>query len=70
MASIIHALTGHNDHPDKKSQSSSVHKVVYEDVEVKSVVNSQTQSKAPANTSQHKINALMAKLSKIYMNIL
>jgi hypothetical protein len=65
MSSIIHALTGHGDHAEKKSNSSTVHTVTYEDVKIKSVVSSQTQSKAIATDSQNKINALMAKLGKI-----
>lgn len=64
MSSIIHALTGHGDHPEKKSNSSNVHTVTYEDVKVQSVVNSQTQSKATVSHSQSKINALMSKLGK------
>lgn len=63
MSSIIHALTGRVDHPEKKSNSSSVHKVTYEDVEVKSVVSTQTQTKATTSSHSHgKINALMSKL--------
>ena len=63
MSSIIHALTGHGDHAEKKSNSST-HTVTYEDVKVKSVVSSQIQAKAIATDSQHKINALMSKLGK------
>ena len=66
MSSIIHALTGHGDHAEKKSNSSTVHTVTYEDVKVKSVVSSQIQAKAITTDSQHKINALMSKLGKFY----
>ncbi|CAF3203169.1 unnamed protein product [Rotaria socialis] len=70
MSAIIHALTGRSDHPEKKSNSSSsVHKVVYEDIEVKSVVSTQTQSKPITNASNHKINALMAKLGSTHLQI-
>ncbi len=65
MSSIIHALTGHADHPEKKSNSSTVHTVTYEDVQVKSIVSSQVQTKTIANDSQNKINILMAKLGKM-----
>jgi hypothetical protein len=65
MSSIIHALTGHGDHPEKKSNSSTVHTVTYEDIKVKSVVSSQIQTKTIPTDSQNKINALMAKLGKI-----
>ncbi len=64
MSSIIHALTGHGDHPDKKSNSSSAHTVTYEDIKIKSVVSSQVQTKVTANDSQSKIHALMSKLGK------
>ncbi|CAF4021045.1 unnamed protein product [Rotaria sordida] len=66
MSSIIHALTGRTDHPEKRSSSSSVHKVIYEDVQIKSVVSSQTQSKAIPTHSNSKINALMAKLGSTH----
>jgi hypothetical protein len=62
MSSIIHALTGHGDNSERKS---SVHTVVCEDVQVKSTVSSETQSKASAGHSQNKINELMAKLGTI-----
>jgi hypothetical protein len=65
MSSIIHALTGHGDHGEKKTNSSSVHTVTYEDVKVKSTVSSQVQTKAIASDSQTKINALMSKLGKL-----
>jgi hypothetical protein len=68
MSSIIHAvghaLTGHGDNSDKKS---NVHTVVYEDVKVRSIISSETQSKIFAGHSQNKINELMAKLG--IMNI-
>ncbi|CAF2811107.1 unnamed protein product [Rotaria sp. Silwood2] len=69
MSSIIHALTGRTDHPEKKSNSSSVHKVVYEDVQIKSIVSSQTQSKTIPTHSNNKINALMAKLGSTHSQI-
>ena len=70
MSSIIHALTGHGDHhPDKKSNSSSVHTVTYEDVKIKSVVSSQVQTKVTANDSQSKIHALMSKLGSTHSQI-
>jgi len=66
MSSIIHAvghaLTGHGDNSDKKS---NVHTVVYEDVKVKSIVSSETQSKGSTGHSQNKIHELMAKLGTI-----
>jgi hypothetical protein len=65
MSSIIHALTGHGDHPEKKANSSTAHTVTYEDVKVKSVVSSHIQTKANVTDSQNKIHALMAKLGKI-----
>ena len=54
MSSIIHAFTGHNDHSEKKTNSSTVHTVTCEDVKVQSTVSSQTQSKVFANDSQKK----------------
>jgi hypothetical protein len=65
MSSIIHALTGHGDHPEKKSNSSTVHTVTYEDVKIKSVVSSQIQPKVLTNDSQNKIHALMSKLGNM-----
>ena len=62
MSSIIHALIGHGEQSEKKSNASTVHMVTCEDVQVKSTVSSQTQSKAVAAHSLNKINALMAKL--------
>jgi hypothetical protein len=66
MSSLIHAvghaLTGHGDNSDKKS---NVHTVVYEDVKVKSIVSSETQSKGSTGHSQNKIHELMAKLGTI-----
>ncbi len=63
MSSIIHAvghaLTGHGDNSEKKS---NVHTVVCEDVQVKSIISSETQSKVSMGHSQTKINELMAKL--------
>jgi hypothetical protein len=67
MSSIIHALTGHGDHSEKKSNASIVHTVTYEDVKVKSVVSSQIQTKALVNDSQNKIHALMSKLGKMFI---
>jgi hypothetical protein len=69
MSSIIHALTGHGDHPEKKSNSSTVHTVIYEDVKVKSIVSSQVQTKPTINDSQNKIHALMAKLGSTHSQI-
>lgn len=66
MSSILHAvghaLTGHGDNAEKKSNN--VHTVVYEDVKVKSTVSSETQSKSSAGHSQNKIHELMAKLGR------
>jgi hypothetical protein len=62
MSSIIHALTGHGDNSEKKS---NVHTVIYEDVKIKSIVSSETQSKASMGHSQNKIHELMAKLGII-----
>jgi hypothetical protein len=67
MSSIVHALTGHGDHSEKKANSSIVHTVTYEDVKVKSVVSSQIQTKALVNDSQNKIHALMSKLGKMFI---
>lgn len=65
MSSILHAvghaLTGHGDNAEKKS---NVHTVVYEDVKVKSVVSTEIQSKASSGHSQNKIHDLMAKLGR------
>ena len=65
MSSIIHAvghaLSGHGDHSDKKSNA---HTVVYEDVKIKSVISSETQSKASNGHAHNKIHDLMAKLGK------
>lgn len=69
MASILHALTGHGDHPEKKSNSSSVVTVTYEDVQVKSTVSSQTQTKGIGSDSQTKIHALMSKLGSTHSQI-
>ncbi|CAF0867871.1 unnamed protein product [Rotaria sordida] len=70
MSSIIHAvshaLTGHGENSEKKS---NVHTVICDDVKVKSVVNSETQSKATIRHSQNKINELMAKLSSAHIQI-
>jgi hypothetical protein len=66
MSSIIHALTGHGDNSEKRS---SVHTVVYEDVKVKSVVSSETQSKVTGGHSNNKINELMAKLGSTHAQI-
>ncbi|CAF1330752.1 unnamed protein product [Adineta steineri] len=70
MSSIIHAvghaLTGHGDNSDKKS---NVHTVVCDDVKVKSIVNSQTQSNISTGHSQNKINELMAKLGSTHTQI-
>jgi hypothetical protein len=62
MSSIIHALTGHGDHSDKKS---SAHTVVYEDVKIKSIISSETQSKTSNGHSHNKIHELMAKLGRL-----
>lgn len=66
MSSIIHAvghaLTGHGDNSDKKS---NVHTVVCEDVKVQSVINTETQSKVSMGHSQNKIHDLMTKLGRI-----
>jgi hypothetical protein len=70
MSSIIHALTGHGDHTEKKSNSSSVHTVTYEDVKVQSTVSSQTQSKAIVTDSQAKIHPLMSKLGNVILILL
>ncbi|CAF4362915.1 unnamed protein product, partial [Rotaria sordida] len=59
-------LTGHGENSDKKS---NVHTVICDDVKVKSVVNSETQSKATIRHSQNKINELMAKLSSAHIQI-
>ncbi|CAF1393374.1 unnamed protein product [Adineta steineri] len=70
MSSIIHAvghaLAGHGDNSDKKS---NVHTVVCDDVKVKSIVNSQTQSNISTGHSQNKINELMAKLGSTHTQI-
>lgn len=67
MSSILHAvghaLSGHGDNAEK---SSNVHTVVYEDVQVKSIVSSETQSKASmGHSQQNKIHELMAKLGRV-----
>jgi hypothetical protein len=65
MSSIIHAvghaLSGHGDHSDKKSNA---HTVIYEDVKVKSVISTETQLKTSNGHSQNKIHELMAKLGR------
>ena len=66
MSSILHAvghaLSGHGDNAEK---TSNVHTVVYEDVQVKSIVSSETQSKSSTGHSQNKIHELMAKLGTV-----
>jgi hypothetical protein len=62
MSSILHALTGHGDNSEKKS---NVHTVICEDVKVKSIISSETHSKTSMGHSKHKINELMAKLGKM-----
>lgn len=71
MSSIIHAvghaLSGHGDSSEKRS---SIHTVVCEDVQVKSTVNSETQSKvSSAHSSQSKIHSLMSKLGSTHAQI-
>ena len=61
MSSIIHAITG--------EKRSSVHTITYEDVQVKSVVSSQTHSKALVTDATNKINALMSKLGSTHSQI-
>lgn len=73
MSSIIHAvghaLTGHG-HGDISEKRSSVHTVVCEDVQVKSTVNSESQSKvSSAHSSQSKIHSLMSKLGSTHAQI-
>lgn len=67
MSSIIHAvghaLTGLGESSDKKA---NIHTVVHDDVKVKSVVSSETQSKAAIRHRHHRVNQLMEKLSKFY----
>lgn len=70
MSSILHAvghaLTGHGDNAEKKS---NVHTVVCEDVQVKSIVSSETQLKGSTGHSQSKINELMSKLGSTHAQI-
>ncbi|CAF3419451.1 unnamed protein product [Rotaria sp. Silwood1] len=70
MSSLIHAvshvLTGHGENSDKKA---NIHTVICDDVKIKSVVSSETQSKATIRHSQNKINELMAKLSSTHAQI-
>lgn len=67
MSSILHAvghaLSGHGDNAEK---TSNVHTVVYEDVQVKSIVSTETQSKgSTGHSQQNKIHELMAKLGTV-----
>lgn len=70
MSSIIHAvghaLSGHGDNSDKKP---NIHTVIYEDVKVKSVISSETQSKLSIGHTKNKINELMAKLGSTHAQI-
>ena len=61
MSSILHALVGHIDSSEKKS---NVHTVTHEDIQVKSTISCQTQTKVIVNDAQNKINALMTKLGE------
>ncbi|UJR09059.1 hypothetical protein I4U23_013307 [Adineta vaga] len=70
MSSVLHTLTGHGNHPEKKTNSSAVHTVTYEDIKVQSVVNTQTQTKTTTTSdSQSKMNALMSKLGSTHSQI-
>lgn len=66
MSSIIHALKGHADHSDKKS---NVHTVIHDDVKVKSTINCEIQSKVSLGHFQSKINQLMSKLGSTHAQI-
>lgn len=66
MSSIIHALKGHGDHSEKKS---NVHTVIHDDVQVKSTINCETQSKLSHGHFQGKINQLMSKLGSTHAQI-
>ena len=61
LHAVSHALAGHGDNSEKKS---NVHTVVCDDVKVKSTVSCETQLKASAGHAQNKINELMAKLGE------
>ncbi|CAF1284501.1 unnamed protein product [Adineta ricciae] len=69
MSSVIHALTGHGVHPEKNSNSSAVHTVTYEDVKVKSVVSSHTETKSAPSDAKSKMNELMSKLGSTHAQI-
>ena len=49
--------------------SSFIHAITYDDVQVKSVVSSQTHSKALLTDATNKINALMSKLGSTHSQI-
>ncbi|CAF0877421.1 unnamed protein product [Adineta steineri] len=69
MSSILHVLTGHGEHSEKKSNPPVTHTATFEDIKVQSVVSSQTQTKTVAANSQAKINALMSKLGSTHSQI-